>query len=129
MGSRPMTETEVTRWKIERRTREHEAGPGSRTARPEFRIEPQFVVGGDLRADQSAVRIGLSRIVPTAHIDFDVAEAVLGEVCLQLLECVLGRHVRHQAHVDLGYGAMRQDGLAAWARIAADEPLDIDRGL
>ena len=75
------------------------------------------------------VGIGLGGVVPAGHVDLDVPEAVLREMRPQQLQRALGGHVGHQAHVDLGDRPVRQDRLAARARVAAHEALDVDRRL
>jgi hypothetical protein len=82
-----------------------------------------------LRLDELRILRGLCRIVPTTHIDLDIAEAVFGKMILQKRECTGRRHVRHQPHVNLRDGAMRQNGLTPGTCVSTDQALDIDRGL
>ena len=90
---------------------------------------PELLIGRNLRLDELGVRRGLGGIVAAAHVDFDVAEAVLREMVLEQLQRAGGRHVGHEAHVDLGDGAMRQNGLAAGAGVSSDQAFDVDGGL
>src|SRR5262249_51214019 len=44
------------------------------------------------------------------------------------LQSADGGHVWHKAHVNLGDGAMWQDGFAAGTRVSADQTFDVDGG-
>src|SRR5438132_268992 len=81
-----VAQAEVTHGQAQRRIGEDIARPGARAARPRLRIVPQLAIGRELRADQTAVGVGLRRVVTAAHVDLDVCEAALGEVRLQLGE-------------------------------------------
>ena len=77
-----------------------------------------------MRAASGSVVVG---IVAAGHVDFDVAEAVLGEMRFQRGERFLRGHVGDQAHVDFREGFAGQNGFAAWAGVTADEAFDVDR--
>ena len=119
----------MTRGQAQRRIGEDIARPGARATRPQLRVVPELAIGRELRADQPAVGVGLRRVVAAAHVGLDVCEAALGEVRLQLGEGIACGHVRHQAHVDLGDGPVRQHRLAPRTCVAADQPFDVDRRL
>src|SRR5205807_1468080 len=55
-------------------------------------------------------------------------EPALREVRLEQGERLGRRHVGHEPQVELRHRAVRQDGLAARAGVAADQTFDVDRG-
>ncbi len=90
---------------------------------------PERLQAGELRPHDGRVGRRRGRIVAPGHVHVDVAIALVGEVLLELLERFGRLHVRHQPQVELGDRLVREDGLSARAGVAADQPLDVDRGL
>src|SRR5271166_4923571 len=115
--------------KSERFRREDVSRPGARRTRPKRGIKTKLPISRNLRLDEFRIRRGLRRIVSTAHVDLYVPKAAFGEMLFQKLQRTRSRHVRHEAHVDLGGGAMRQNGLAAGTGVSPDQTLDVDGGL
>jgi hypothetical protein len=64
-------------------------------------------------------------VVAAGDVHFDVAEAAFGEVRFESGDGVVLLHVGDETHIDFGDGAMREDGLAARAGVAADEAFDV----
>src|SRR5271165_5434918 len=83
MSARSMTKSKMSRREIQRRIREDVPRPRSGRARPQQGILAELFVRRHLRLDQLRVGRGLVRIVASAHVDLDIAEAVLGEVLLE----------------------------------------------
>src|SRR5579872_5472961 len=86
MRTGPVSESEMTGGQAKRRIGEDVSGPGARRARPQLRIEAELAIGRQLGLDEPAGGIGLGWVVAAAHVDFDVAEAVFGEMGLELGE-------------------------------------------
>lgn len=61
----------------------------------EFETTKGVPVGRELRLNQLAVRVGLRRIVAAAHVHFDIAEAMLCEMRLQLRKRIRRPGLRH----------------------------------
>ena len=121
-----MAEPELPRRQVDRRAGERHARPAARQPRVERHRHAHARVGGLHGADEVAVLGRFGRVVAARDIDLDILEATLVEMRAQLGDAVVPGHVRYEPHVDLGDGAARQDGLAAGAGIARDQPLDVD---
>src|SRR5437763_16752603 len=78
-----VAEAEVAGGELERRVGEGVAGIRAGVARPEHRIDAGALEHRDLRLDQRRARRGAGWIVAAGDVDFDVAEAALGEMRFQ----------------------------------------------
>ena len=115
--------------KIERFGSEDVSRPRASGSGPKHGIEAEFAVRGDLGLNELGVRGSLRGIVAAGHVDFDIAEAVFGKMVFEKRESAGGGHVRNQAHIDFGDGAVRENSLATGTGIARDQSFNVDGGL
>ena len=127
--TRAMSHTKMSRRQAERQIGEDVAWPRTSRARPHHGIFSQLLVGCHLSLDKLGIGRRLVGIIAAAHVDLDVAEALLREIVLQQLQCPLRRHVGNQAHVNLRDRSMRQHSLAARSGVSGDQAFDVDRRL
>src|ERR1035441_7483542 len=105
----PVPHSKMSGGKIERFGSENVSRPGAGGSRPQHGIQTQLAVSRNLRLDELCILRGLCRIVAATHIDLYIAKAVFGKMLLKKRQCTHSRHVRHQPHVNLRDGAMRQN--------------------
>src|SRR5690606_17957351 len=108
---------------------EHDARPAAGTPWKEAVIDacPGKGLGGCPNDD--AVLGSLGGAVAPGNDDLDVGKTAPREMCLELRLGLFPRHVWHQPEIELGLRPSWKHGLAPWPGVAADEPLDVDRGL
>ena len=129
VGATAMAQPEVTGRERQGRTREDEAGIGSRQPRPEHGVNAQALEHRYLRLDQGRVGLGLRWIITAGHVDLDVTEAVFREMSLQFGQCFGGCLAGHEPQVELGRRLVRENRLAAGTGVAAVNALDVHRRL
>ena len=128
VGAVAVAHTEMAGGQVQRVAGKDVSGPRSGAARQDDGIDSLAAIVSDLGADQRGVGGGAVRVVASGHVHFDVAEAAFREVSLQGGESFVSFHVRHQAQIQFGDGAVRKNRFAARAGVAADQAFDIHRG-
>src|SRR5207302_11067550 len=123
-----VSHAEVTGGKMQGVAGEDVSRPRSRAARQNDGINSLAAIKSHLRTDERSVGGSAVRIVASSHVDFDIAESVLGKMGFQRGERLVGFHVRHEAKIELGDGAVRKNRLPARSGVAADQALDIHAG-
>src|SRR5438132_10127137 len=107
---------------------EHVSRPRSCAARQNDGINSLAAIKSHLRTNERSVGGSAVRVVAARHVDFDIAESVLRKMGFQRGERLVGFHVRHEAKIELGDGAVRKNRLPARSGVAADQAFDIHRG-
>src|SRR2546427_7856471 len=107
---------------------ENVSRPRSRATRQNDGIDPLAAIKSYLRANQRRSGRSAVRVVASSHVDFDIAKAMLGKMGFQRGERLVGFHVRHEAKIELGDGAVGKNRLAARTGVAANEAFDVDSG-
>ena len=105
MGTLAVTEPELPGRQVQRRPREHGAGPRARGARVERRRNAGIVEYRQLRARDERVLGRLGGIVAARNVRLDVRETAFVEMRAELLLAIFAGHVRHEPQVELRHGA------------------------
>src|SRR5437899_11916503 len=80
VGAAAVAEAEVARGEAQGVAGEDVAGPGASETRKNDRIDAVLAIDGDRGLDDGGVGGRAGGVVAAGHVDFDVAEAALGEM-------------------------------------------------
>src|SRR5690348_9783013 len=113
--------------KMQRITREHVSRPRTCAARQNDRVNSILLVHSKLGLNHTGAKRRAVGIVSTGHIDFDIAEAMLGQMSLECCKRFAGFHVGYEAQIEFGHRPMGKNSLSARTGIAANQSLNIYR--
>src|SRR5246127_3116462 len=125
VGSTAVTEPEMAGSEVQGFVGEHVTGPRTCAAREHDGIDVVAPVDSGLGANEPGVGRSAVGIVSARHVDFDVAETMLGQMSFQSGKSFGGLHVGDEAHFDFRDGAVGKNGFSARTGVAAYQAFNV----